>query len=140
MIHRTSVPFHRVPVAMISLVATKGVSNTEKEAGTVVTGVGKRGMRKENGSIKASAFELSMPTGYDEMIQSQTYHMSPQEEGKMLFFPATMSHQVYPFYESLEDRISISGNIGIDTDIRNKSTGGKEDAKWDKNEKPLWHS
>ena len=49
-----------------------------------------------------------------------------------------MSHQVYPFYESLEDRISISGNIGIDTDIRSNSTGEKEDAKWDKNE--VWHS
>ena len=100
-----------------------------------------RGMsRSGNGSIKPSAFELSMPTGYDQMIQSKTYHMSPKEEGKMLFFPATMSHQVYPFYESLEDRISISGNIGIDTDIRNNSTGGKEDAKWDKNAKQVWHS
>lgn len=34
-------------------------------------------------------------------------------EGKMLFFPAKLSHQVYPFYSSDDERISISGNIKL---------------------------
>ena len=33
----------------------------------------------------------------------------------LLFFPASMYHQVYPFYDCKEERISISGNIGLDT-------------------------
>ncbi len=44
-----------------------------------------------------------------------TYRLSPQWEGTMLFFPAHLDHQVYPFYDCDEDRISVSGNIGIDT-------------------------
>ena len=43
------------------------------------------------------------------------YKMSPDKEGTMLFFPAHLHHQVYPFYNCKEDRISISGNIAIDT-------------------------
>jgi len=43
------------------------------------------------------------------------YHLSPEYEGTMLFFPAELDHLVYPFYECDEDRISISGNIMIDT-------------------------
>ena len=29
----------------------------------------------------------------------------------MLFFPSSLSHQVYPFYECEEERITISGNV-----------------------------
>jgi len=32
----------------------------------------------------------------------------------MLFFPAEMMHQVYPFYNCEEERITISGNIKYD--------------------------
>jgi len=35
-------------------------------------------------------------------------------EGKMALFPATLNHQVYPFYTSDDYRISISGNIGFE--------------------------
>ena len=31
--------------------------------------------------------------------------------GRMIIFPAGLNHQVYPFYECDEKRISISGNI-----------------------------
>jgi hypothetical protein len=34
-------------------------------------------------------------------------------EGKMALFPASLNHQVYPFYTSDEYRISISGNVGF---------------------------
>jgi hypothetical protein len=34
-------------------------------------------------------------------------------QGKMLFFPAAMTHSVNPFYTSDEYRISIAGNLGV---------------------------
>jgi len=37
--------------------------------------------------------------------------LSPEDEGRMLFFPAWLSHQVFPFYGTEEERITISGNI-----------------------------
>ena len=37
--------------------------------------------------------------------------LSPEDEGRMLFFPAFLHHQVYPFYGTEEERITISGNI-----------------------------
>ena len=43
------------------------------------------------------------------------YEMSPKMEGKLLFFPSKLQHQVYPFFNCRKDRISISGNIGLDT-------------------------
>ena len=33
----------------------------------------------------------------------------------MLFFPSKLNHVVYPFYKCDEERISISGNVGVDT-------------------------
>ena len=41
--------------------------------------------------------------------------MNPDKEGTMLFFPAKLQHCVYPFYNCDEDRISISGNIKLNT-------------------------
>ena len=43
------------------------------------------------------------------------YKMSPSMEGTMLFFPSHLQHQVFPFYNCKEKRISISGNIAVDT-------------------------
>ena len=39
--------------------------------------------------------------------------LSPEDEGRILFFPAWVKHQVYPFYECEEERITISGNINF---------------------------
>jgi|TARA_B100000131_G_C18062449_1_gene591054 hypothetical protein len=44
-------------------------------------------------------------------ISSHMYEMSPSCEGKMLFFPSTFKHAVYPFYECDEERVTISGNL-----------------------------
>jgi len=63
---------------------------------------------------RASSFELTIPFR-DRELTTHHYKMSPDLEGTMLFFPSTMVHQVYPFYNCEEYRISISGNIGIDT-------------------------
>ena len=43
------------------------------------------------------------------------YKMSTSMEGTMLFFPSQLQHQVFPFYDCKEERISISGNIAVDT-------------------------
>jgi len=43
-----------------------------------------------------------------------TYHMSPEYEGTLLFFPSELQHVVYPFYNCRKERISISGNIAVD--------------------------
>ena len=50
-------------------------------------------------------------------MQQHTYQMSKKFEGRMLFFPSELHHSVYPFYNSDKDRISISGNICLDTSI-----------------------
>ena len=47
--------------------------------------------------------------------QYYAYAMSKKMEGKMVFFPSKLTHTVYPFYNCSEDRISISGNICLDT-------------------------
>ena len=49
---------------------------------------------------------LGQPKDFD-------YKLGKEYEGKMLFFPSKLLHQVYPFYNCDEDRISISGNINI---------------------------
>ena len=43
--------------------------------------------------------------------------LSPDDEGRMLFFPAWLRHMVYPFYECEEERVTISGNIGFDAPL-----------------------
>ena len=42
------------------------------------------------------------------------YELGKEYEGTMLFFPSKLRHEVFPFYNCEEDRISISGNIFID--------------------------
>ena len=42
------------------------------------------------------------------------YELGKNYEGKMLFFPSKLRHEVFPFYNCEDDRISISGNICID--------------------------
>lgn len=43
------------------------------------------------------------------------YETDSSYEGTMLFFPSKLNHCVYPFFNCEEDRISISGNISINT-------------------------
>ena len=45
------------------------------------------------------------------------YELGKEYEGTMLFFPSKLQHEVFPFYNCDEDRISISGNICIDETI-----------------------
>ena len=41
--------------------------------------------------------------------------MSPKLEGTMLFFPSELKHCVYPFYNCEDDRVSVAGNVQLDT-------------------------
>jgi hypothetical protein len=50
-------------------------------------------------------------------IDGNTYKLDSSSEGLMIFFPAEINHIVYPFYNSEEERISISGNIRFDTSV-----------------------
>ena len=50
-------------------------------------------------------------------LRNFTYQLGKNYEGQLLFFPSKLRHEVFPFYECDEDRISISGNILIDETI-----------------------
>jgi len=55
-------------------------------------------------------FLLGHPTG-SGYVYPQNFWLSPEDEGRMLFFPAFMMHQVFPFYGTEKERITVSGNI-----------------------------
>ena len=48
-------------------------------------------------------------------IEQHDYFLNKDSEGTILFFPAKLSHLVYPFRNCNEERISISGNIALNT-------------------------
>ena len=46
-------------------------------------------------------------------VKTFAYNMEKEAEGYMVMFPSTLLHQVFPFYKSSGERVSISGNISI---------------------------
>ena len=62
--------------------------------------------------ISAFDFHFTDTLGY---LSNYSYQLSPDLEGYMLFFPAKLHHQVFPFYDCDEDRISVSGNVSLNT-------------------------
>ena len=67
---------------------------------------------KEN-ARRASNFSFFY-TNMMGSIAEATFKLDSSMEGRMFFFPAEMYHQVYPFYNCEEERITISGNIVYD--------------------------
>ena len=63
-----------------------------------------------NGITVSGSFEFIFLNGLGD-IQRTYYNLGPEFEGEMLVFPAKLYHQVYPFYTSDKERISISGNL-----------------------------
>ena len=59
-----------------------------------------------------SAFQFQYTNTLGQITTYQ-YHMNPDMEGTMLFFPARMQHSVNPYYNCDEQRISIAGNISL---------------------------
>ena len=59
-----------------------------------------------------ATFQFTYPTTIGG-LNHLTYNTDSSYENMMVLFPAQLLHQVYPFYNSNEERVSISGNIGI---------------------------
>ena len=76
---------------------------------------------------------------YTNMFGKLTNHplrMSSEYEGIILLFPSSLVHSVHPFYESDETRITISGNISLNTKIiLDRNTGNVKKAE----RQPLFH-
>ena len=62
---------------------------------------------KIKGSFNFKYTNLLGEIGYAE------YKLGKKYEGTMLFFSSKLQHEVHPFYNCEEDRISVSGNILI---------------------------
>jgi hypothetical protein len=65
---------------------------------------------KNSNAPSASDFQFT----YSDMLgnhQDYRINMGAFQEGWILVFPAQLRHQVYPFYNSDVQRVSISGNI-----------------------------
>jgi len=65
-------------------------------------------IEKERNNAGHFSFQFINTIG---QIQPWLIPVDKSFEGKMIMFPASLSHQVYPFYTSDEYRISISGNL-----------------------------
>jgi len=60
----------------------------------------------------ASNFQFLL--GQGQNVQAESIPLSPEDEGRILFFPSWLTHQVFPFYGTEEERITVSGNIKMD--------------------------
>ena len=48
-------------------------------------------------------------------IEDYSYELSKNDEGTLVFFPSSLMHNVHPFYNCDKERISVSGNILLQT-------------------------
>jgi hypothetical protein len=60
---------------------------------------------------KAGDFMFVSSSEASRTVRQHKINLSPEMNGYCCFFPSDLCHQVYPFYTSDKDRISISGNI-----------------------------
>ena len=58
----------------------------------------------------ASDFLFIWPNKDDELTL-EYINLNPEDEGRMLFLPSHLTHQVFPFYGTEKERITISGNL-----------------------------
>lgn len=49
-------------------------------------------------------------------LQKQPYRLGHKDEGTMLLFPSEFNHIVYPYHMSDEYRISVAGDIAVDSE------------------------
>ena len=64
-------------------------------------------------------FSFAMTSEVSRSVAEYFIKLSPEKNGYCCLFPSDLSHQVYPFYTSDKDRISISGNIMYRTEESN---------------------
>ena len=69
-------------------------------------------MSSQTNAPLSGVFELSY-TNTLGSIKSYPYYLEPSDNGTILFFPSQYRHCVYPFSNCDEERITVSGNIGI---------------------------
>ena len=62
----------------------------------------------------ASCFEFTY-VGATGTVLSELIKVDKSFEGKIMMFPSSLTHCVYPFYTSDSTRVSVSGNILFDT-------------------------
>ena len=72
--------------------------------------------KNSNSPGAISSFQFIYNNILGETMQ-HTITMNSKIEGEIVFFPAALCHQVYPFYNCEEERISISGNISFNVDL-----------------------
>ena len=87
----------------------------------------------------ASDFLFSWTKKGSDHCENTYFSLSPEDEGRMLFFPAFLQHQVYPFYECEEERITISGNIilGVQVTEEISIVGGEDQDLYEEKKKML---
>jgi len=81
-----------------------------------------------------SNFQFLLPANDSKggtTIELVDFKLSPEDEGRMLFFPADLTHLVYPFYGTKEKRITISGNIFLSPAWLKKQNPDDESGDWD---------
>ena len=66
-----------------------------------------------SGKPVASNFVFVWTEKDTDEIFKHTFKLSPEDEGRILFFPGNLQHEVYPFYGTAEERVTVSGNILI---------------------------
>ena len=66
----------------------------------------------ESNSKSRGIFSFRYVNMFGDM-HSCNYNLGKKFEGTMLFFPSKLQHEVFPFYNCEEERISVSGNILI---------------------------
>ena len=69
---------------------------------------------KDSNSPCPNTFEFIF-TNILGQVSTERFYLEPEHKGNILLFPSKLLHQVYPFYSSNKKRVSISGNIAIDS-------------------------
>lgn len=74
-------------------------------------------------NIESKKYAGNFQFTYTNIIGNQCtkiINLSKENEGEILFFPSKLTHCVYPFYNSKDIRMSISGNVLLDVDHERK--------------------
>ena len=71
--------------------------------------------KNSGNNLKISNFSFAY-TNIIGQIREQIYPMNEEMEGVLVMFPSRLVHQVYPFYNNSNERISISGNLSFSQD------------------------
>jgi hypothetical protein len=67
-----------------------------------------------NSSVASDFAFVWSEKGHSDRILRENFPLSSEDEGRMLFFPAFLQHEVFPFYGTEEERVTISGNIVLE--------------------------